>query len=170
MVYYESCLGKTPKLTRKEQLVQKPKSKMNNKYQIHVQMVTQVTNMPLYTSSTVAIFHKLLNLKTVNILCVTQLEIFVQYKHIPLITFNYIFLFVQFLHNIYTQSPENSSFLCWIVHEGSPSKQHRLVELLCIINYNIGMVFTPLKIHLHILYIIHFSLSHKIQIESNELR
>lgn len=77
MVYYESCLGKTPKLTRKEQLVQKPKSKMNNKYQIHVQMVTQVTNMPLYTSSTVAIFHKLLNLKTVNILCVTQLEIFV---------------------------------------------------------------------------------------------
>lgn len=43
--------GKTPKLTQKEQLVQKPKSsKMNNKYQIHVQLVTQFTNMPLFTS------------------------------------------------------------------------------------------------------------------------
>lgn len=83
---------------------------------------------------------------------------FVQYKHIPLKTLSYIFLFVQFLHNIYTQSPENPSFLCWIVLEGFQANNTNL-QNSCVLSITTLVWFSLHLKYIYIYYILSVVLS-----------
>lgn len=74
-------------------------------------------------------------------------------------------------HNIYnvytvTRKPKFPLLDCT---RGGPSKQHKLVELLCIISYNIGMVFLHQKYIYIYRYILSIYFSHKIYRRQNPM-